>query len=405
MQFIPYADELNTINNIHKYNLNSYVIIRLTQTMISKSIIDANGFFRQLLKEYNLLDFDALQEKVYLNGYLVLGNTIHEVKMSCYKANTRGDERFWIYNLATYIRQGTININDLIYITINQNNEILLFNVTNESPDANVLVQLFGQDIIEQSLNRLIPQIKDIATSGYHNNSKGIGVIAPKDAGDTLESLLGIKTNNSKLADYEGVIELKSKTSKSMDTLFTLRPEFDGTPVSQYELNDRYRVSAFTRVYGYNSDKHQGYKSLYITIGSIGNPQNSQGFYLDVNENERRVELRKIENGIDFLAAYWPFDLLRAELYKKHPATLWVKAKSRMNGDIGQFKYIEAELTRTPQFMTFLSLIKTGVITYDWRGYTTPLGRYEGKNHGNAWRIKPKKRTLLFGTTEYINLK
>ena len=34
--------------------------------------------------------------------------------------------------------------------------------------------------------------------------------------------------------------------------------------------------------------------------------------------------------------------------------------------------------------MTFLSLIKSGIITYDWRGYTSKTGKYSGKNHGNG---------------------
>ena len=54
--------------------------------------------------------------------------------------------------------------------------------------------------------------------------------------------------------------------------------------------------------------------------------------------------------------------------------------------------------------MTFLSLIKSGTITYDWRGYTTPEGNYTGKNHGNPFRIKNKQRGLLFGSSKNISL-
>jgi hypothetical protein len=88
----------------------------------------------------------------------------------------------------------------------------------------------------------------------------------------------------------------------------------------------------------------------------------------------------------------------------KHPATLWVKAESRTNGEMVQFKYTEIEFSRTPKFTTFLSLIKTGIITYDWRGYTTKEGAYSGKNHGNAWRIKPQAKALLFGELEKVEL-
>lgn len=404
MQFIPYDDELEVINTIHKYNSNDYTVIRLTQTMLNKSIIDANGFLRTLLLDNNLLDFEKLTDKVYLTANLVLDDQKYQVKISFYKANKRGDERFWIYGLGEFIRSSKINLNDLIYITINNQKELTLFNVTHSIPQNSAIIQLFGQDKIEDSLSRLIPQIRNIAQQGYHSNSKGAGKIAAKDAGDTLESLLGIKTNNSQEADFEGIIELKSKSAKTLDTLFTLRPSFEGTPIAEFESNDRSRVSAFARLYGYNSDKHLGYKSLYITIGSEANPQNNQGFYLEVNDRDNIVELRKKENKKNILAAFWTFKELEEELHKKHPATLWVKVESKMDGEVGKFKYIEAELTRSPQFMTFLSLIKSGAITYDWRGYTTPSGKYTGKNHGNAWRIKNKQRSLLFGSTEKIKL-
>ncbi|WP_247908512.1 MvaI/BcnI family restriction endonuclease [Streptococcus anginosus] len=404
MQFIPYDDELEVINNLHKYNANDYTVIRLTQTMLNKSIIDANGFLRTLLLDNDLLDFKNLTDKVYLTANLVLDDQKHGVKISFYKANKRGDERFWIYGLGKFIKSSQINVNDLIYITVNNQKELTLFNVTHSIPQNSTIIELFGQDKVEDSLNRLIPQIKAIARQGFHNNSKGAGKIAPKDAGDTLESLLGIQTNNSQEADFEGIIELKSKFSKTLDTLFTLRPNFEGTPVAEFEPNDRSRVSAFARLYGYDSDKHLGYKSLYITIGSEENPQNNQGFYLEVNDRDNIVELRKQENKKGILTAFWTFEALEEELHKKHPATLWVKVESKMEGEVAQFKYVEAELTRSPQFMTFLSLIKSGAITYDWRGYTTPSGNYAGKNHGNAWRIKNKQRNLLFGSSEVVQL-
>lgn len=74
-----------------------------------------------------------------------------------------------------------------------------------------------------------------------------------------------------------------------------------------------------------------------------------------------------------------------------------------MNGDILQFKYNAIEFSRSPQFMTFLSLIKSGIVTYDWRGYITKTGAYSGKNHGNAWRIKSNSKSDLFGEISVIS--
>ena len=61
--------------------------------------------------------------------------------------------------------------------------------------------------------------------------------------------------------------------------------------------------------------------SLYITIGSEMSPQNSQGFYLDVNESDRTVEIRRQENKTSQRVAYWHFGDLEKELHFRrwHP--------------------------------------------------------------------------------------
>ena len=218
--------------------------------------------------------------------------------------------------------------------------------------------------------------------------------------------MLRVPTNNNPGADLDGLIELKAKGAKTLDTLFTLRPCFEGTEVAEFEPNDRSRVSAFARLYGYDSDKHPNSSSLYITIGSADYPQNNQGFFLEVDEGNSKVSLmkKKALTGKIIETAYWKFEDLKKQLYEKHPSTLWFKASTRTENGIVQFKYTDIEFSRAPQFMTFLSLIKTGIITYDWRGYTSKSGKYTGKNHGNAWRIKPAAKSELFGELEKINL-
>ncbi|MBG9770923.1 MvaI/BcnI family restriction endonuclease [Bacillus vallismortis] len=414
MIFEPYKDEIDIINTIHKFNESEYVLIRLTSTMINKNNPDANALFRDLLKSKGIVDYEKLpnggNKGHKVNAKLLLNSTVQDVKLNLYKVTgKRSDRRFSIYGIQKMWEAGKVNVCDLLYITVTDlagAKQIVILNLTNNVPSEEVLTKVFGIDKVADSASRLLPQIKRIAQAGFHKNSKGSGKVSPKDVGDTLEFLLGIKTNNNQEADFEGKIEIKSKTGKTLDTLFTLRPQFGGTIVEQIEKNDRSRVSAFTRLYGYDSDKHLGYKSLYITVGTRIAPQNSLGFFLEVNEEGRRVELRKknISNNVDELTAYWTFSSLESELSLKHPATLWVKAEQRMNGDTAEFRYLEAELSRSPQFTTFLSLIKSGGITYDWRGYTTPRGKYQGKNHGNAWRIRGKNRKFLFGRIETISL-
>lgn len=412
MDFKPYDDELQIINNIHKYNDNDYMIIRLTSTMIDKNNIDANVFLRDLLFNFNMVDYsllplDGKQGKVF-PATLLFNNQSLNLNLKFYRTKTRGDKRFSISSIRKLYNNNIINVGDLLYFTIHFKNRvpnITVINVTNNIPSDFIISNEFGTDRLNEALSRLIPKIRAIAHKGFHKNIYGEGEVSPKDAGDTLEYLLGIRTNNSQYADFEKLIEIKSKTSKTLDTLFTLRPRFENTPVEIYEPIDRSRVSAFARLYGYDSERHPGQKSLYITIGSELAPQNQQGFYLNVNDEERTVELIKVNNNhTSTITGYWTFDDLEHELHIKHPATLWVKAKIKVPSNPAEFSYYEAELTRSPQFMTFISLIKKGIITYDWRGYTTPSGKYSGKNHGNAWRIKPRNRHLLFGSTELIDL-
>lgn len=416
MIFTPYSDESNVINMIRRFRNEDYALIRMTYTMIDKNNLDANGILRDLLYSWGLVDYEQLDHGgrygISYNALFVQNGKTEMIKLKFYRvSNARGDRRFSIETIKRRMEYGKINEGDLLYISIfrQTNGEPLIYiiNLTHNTPSEEELVNAIGIDAISDLFYQIKPRLYEIVHGGFFDNSKGYGPIAPKDVGDTLESLLGINTNNRINADYNGLIEVKAKGgSRTRDTLFTLRPQFDGTRVADYEPIDRNRVSAFARIYGYDSDAHPGYSSLYITIGSMEAPQNNQGFYLHVNDEDRQVNIvwRNPYSGKREIAAYWSFDDLRQQLYMKHPSTLWVKAESRELGGMVQFKYHEIEFSRAPQFTTFLSLIKAGVITYDWRGYTTKGGRYAGKNHGNAWRIKPYAKSDLFGEIETVEL-
>lgn len=416
MIFTSYSDESKVINLIHKYRNEDYALLRMTFTMIDKNNLDANGILRDLLSSWGLVNYDQMKNGgeygISYDALFIKKGSTEQVKLKFYRvANSRGDRRFSIETLKRKMNKHEINEGDLLYISVfaktDGKPQIYFINLTHNIPTEQDILGAIGTDAITQLFESIKPRLREIIRGGFYNNSKGAGSIAPKDVGDTLEFLLGISTNNRNDADYEGLIEVKSKGgSRTLDTLFTLRPRFDGTLVAEIESNDRNRVSAFTRIYGYDSEAHLGYSSLYITIGSSEAPQNNQGFFLSVNDENRRVDLirKNLSNRKCEVTAYWTFDDLKGQLYKKHPSTLWVKAESRTFGDMVQFNYKEIEFSRAPQFTTFLSLIKSGIVTYDWRGYTTKRGRYNGKNHGNAWRIKPYAKTELFGEIETVDL-
>ena len=414
MIFTPYRQEAEIIHMISQIRSNDYVLLRLTPTMIEKNNLDANGLFRELLFNEGIVDYEELDlggtNGVSANAKFIQADKTELVKLKFYRVtNSRGDRRFSIGSLKRRMRDKEINEGDLLYFSVYREDDdqpkIFMINLTQNTPTKEEITAEIGNDKIAELLEKIKPQIRNILASGFYDNLKGCGPVNPKDMGDTLEALLGIETNNRKDADLDGLIEIKSKgEARTLDTLFTLRPCFDGTPVAKYEPENRKRVSAFARYYGYDSDKHLGYSSLYITIGFKDAPQNKHGFYLDVDENQSRVNINHILNdGKTEVAGFWTFEDLRQALLRKHPSTLWFKAEKRTVGDLAQFKYHEVEFSRSPQFMTFLSLIKKGIITYDWRGYTTKRGKYSGKSHGNAWRIKPKHKVELFGTVEKIS--
>lgn len=405
MRFIPYSDELERLDKIKKYLDGEYVFIRLTKTMIEKNNIDVNYSFRDLLKHSAFVDFNRVENGgksgIRYESIFVKSSGTEHVTLNFYKVKgKRSDPRFSIEAIKNKNEKRELMVDDLLlFSTIKQHdeNKIVMINLTHNYPSDKILYDCLGLDKISEVWKELEPKLRDIVRTGYHNNSKGLGKISPKDVGDTLESLLGLSVNNSPLPDYNG-IEIKAKIGKTKDTLFTLRPRFENTEIEKIEPRDRNRVSAFTRLYGYHSKTHPASKSLYITIGMKNSPQNNQGFYLCVNEKDEIVELWR-ENKV---VAFWMFEELKKELYAKHPTTIWVTSESRMVDQMGQFKYTEIVMTRKPNFSLFISLIKEGMITYDWRGYTSIEGNYVGKNHGNAWRIHPKYKKFLFGNIEKI---
>ncbi len=413
MVFTPYKDESAIIEHIRKYQNEEYALLRMTATMIEKNNLDANSILRDLLKKCEMVDYSLLEHGgkygVSLNALYIGKNSVESIGMKFYRvSNQRGDQRFSIETLKRRMQEEQIKVGDLLYISIfkesDGNSRNFIVNLT-DSPSEEIIANAVGMDEITQLFHEIKPKLQKIVQGGFFDNSKGAGKIAPKDVGDTLESLLDIQTNNRNDADYGGLIEIKAKgKARTLDTLFTMRPLFEGTKTAEVESSDRNRVSAFTRLYGYDSDKHAGFSSLYITIGSKDYPQNNQGFFLLIEDTTRQVKLmhHNEESDKEEMVAFWHFDDLKQQLYAKHPSTLWVKAEQREVNGIVQFAYRSIEFSRTPQFATYLSLIKDGVVTYDWRGYTTKEGKYGGKNHGNAWRIKPSAKNRLFGELDVV---
>ena len=417
MNNLPCLNEQNVINEISRYNDAEFTLIRLTTTMLNKSIIDANYFLRSLLKNADILDYDKIKngEKLYApTAFFDTKGEGHILETSCYLVNAnkgksgRIDKRFWPNGIKSFMRIDEINIGDLILFTtgkIDNENHIVIINITKNVSSTIAFSRIFVKNDFNEAWSRLKKMIISISNRGYIPNVKGAGKQDPKDVGETMEAQINMLPNNEKKADFEDKIELKAKSGfNTKDTLFTLRPNFEGTPIADIEPNDKKRVTAFQRKYGYLTEKYPNHKSLFITIGNKNAPQNGQGFFLDVNESKQRVELKHLSSSKITMTAHWSFDSLRKTLKEKHPATVWLTADVRIINEIVEFHYNKAELTKSPQFQTFIDLIRTGGIVYDWRGRTALNSKLKSVNKGNAWRMNPKFRATLFNEIEEIEL-
>jgi hypothetical protein len=379
--FTPNEEEAKVIEFINNYNLNEFALIRMTSTMLEKSIIDASYGLRKILFDKKLLDFKSLTPggpKEYKDS-IILTDSIIESKTSFYRPKTKnGDPRFWLYNLKKYVE-----LNDLIYLTIYEDRLIAIpiksieriqesIKDIFEDPEKNEIVIKLKKEL---SILKTIGMIESIS-----QNKR-----APKDVGLTLENFLGIKVNSLKTPDYLGKIELKSKREGSKkDSLFS--------KVQDKEISKYKKVKDVILKFGYY-DKGNDRIALYNNI--ISKP-NSQGLYL-FPDNENLILHQKFDlNGVVDDVCAWHYETLKKALETKHPTTLWVDAEETLRSD-GKiyFNYQNFELTTKPVFSEFISLIERDFINFDWKAH---VKNGKKRDHGPGFRIDKVNRKYLFKT-------
>lgn len=397
MQHIPYTHEQSLIQLIQKYNRNEYALIRITKTMIFKSIIDASRPLVKILNENNIFNFDTAVdgEKNHLNTLVFNRNGVSDYKTSFYRPNAKpgkpGDPRFWPWGFKDVVAEGT-----LIYVT-NVKETLIIIPLTTWSCSSQNLEQVHGK--IESDayvLNELITKLKLIGHRWIRSCSPSKK--NPKDIGETLETAIGIDANSLKEADYKGEVEIKAKmlASKTADTLFSMVPDWKLSPIKS--------VKDMINTYGYTSNhaKRPGYNDLFVTVSNKPNPQ---GLYLEVDyKNEQLYQFYKKDDSAPMLTAIWSFENIKSRLNAKHPKTAWLMAEeSKINNEI-HFRYMKLEISRSPIFSQFLSLIEQGIVQFDWRGGCEIDGS-GSVDYGHAFRLKsPKYRELLFGEVYSVEL-
>lgn len=392
--FLPNEEEFEKINLIQKYLREEYAFIRMTGTMLDKSIMDASYYLRKILKESNVIDYSIIgQGKKFVKNTSILSNrNFIEKKVSYYRPKTKkGDPRFWIYNLKKYCSVG-----DLIYFTIYDNKLLVIpLNRSYEQLKLDLETKFKLQSLLDIEIVReFIEELREIKNRGWIRSINPSGKVNPSDVGDTLEHALGIAPNNLISADYKGEIEVKSKLKdkNTSDTLFSCVPKWSKSPIkSSNEMILRY---------GYpcrNQEKYPNFMDLYVTVGVKANPQ---GLYL-ATEDEKEELYQKHER--DGITCIWDYSNIDQRIRKKHPKTAWILAEhTELDGE-NYFKYTALEITQKPSLSQFMLLINEGHLTFDWRGRVREDGTgYKDKGH--AFRLKSKYRSSLFGELEKIDL-
>lgn len=202
--------------------------------------------------------------------------------------------------------------------------------------------------------------------------------------GYTLETLLGIKENNSPGGDFRGM-ELKAYRDDDMqmgDTekmnLFLKEPKWtDG-------LNHAERI----RQFGYVDDN--GRRAMYSTV-QIRPNSHGLGFRID-HESERlymQFESRDV--------AYWAFSILAKRLNEKHSEVAFVAAHARGSGKAEEFRFYGVTWCCDPSIADFVELIDAGDVVLELRMHITPGGSV--RNHGSAFRIRQNRIPALYAET------
>ena len=216
-------------------------------------------------------------------------------------------------------------------------------------------------------------KLRDIACDDIVVTGKGSGRY-----GLSIEKALGIPQNSSKEPDFMG-IELKTKSDKSLQTLFSRTP-------SKYLAGEN--KADFFNLYAYKDEKRKR-RALYTSFCSR---EDSLGFSLSVDNLTVRV-LNKGQPVIEYVA-----DRLEDALLTKHSQTAFINVVPSR----GKVRIDSAIYCRSPSIIRFLELIAEGFVNLDFTMSESSVGGI--KDHGFLWRIQSNAISRLYLHTEEMQI-
>ena len=357
-----------------------------TETAMNKSIMDAHDSVRAFLKRNEIHNYAEQEQgpKRYITAQYITSTAIYEKTVSLYRPETKkGDPRIWIYDLKALAKPQNL------LALICSEGKLFIVNCSNAMDLNKALKDTIPKPrvTLNETASELLQKLKVISNKGFvpsfRQGDTGIGM--------TLETLLRIPANSSKLPDYKG-IEIKaariSQAGKqnNKNQLFSKTPNWKLSPIGTAEqlvMNRGYVDS-------------NGQNALRHTVS--GDKPNSCGLYMDVDyANDHLRQMFTDVNDKDFSPEHdmtWVFNDLRRALQKKHRETFWVKALHQGSRESEEFHYVEVQHTANPFINNLETLFETGLVTMDYTLHIKPTGKT--RDHGYLFKLKANSIEALF---------
>ncbi len=335
-----------------------------TPTGYEKSIMDAIGDVRVLLKEAGIHDYELQGQgpanKVMVDSFFVTSTGLIGTAASLYRPVTKkGDPRIWFSNLRQYCSP-----HNLLALIINDG-KIYVINLSAPDIANSLLTHGFVYEVVKQSVYEAEMIVRELLDKILQIHKRGfLPSITPGDpgVGDTLENALGISRNNIAAPDYKG-IELKATrlTRGGTERTTTRVNLFSKVPEGGMTYAD------IVRAYGkwvFNEKKQERRLSLENT--TYCSKPNSHGLILDVDSNNDLLHLCHMDDAaVRRRVSFWYLSNLRQQLLIKHHETFWVYAEAITREGIEWFRYDRIIHTKNPNDSLFGALIESDKIMVD----------------------------------------
>jgi hypothetical protein len=190
--------------------------------------------------------------------------------------------------------------------------------------------------------------------------------------GYTFETLLGIKENNSTVADFKG-IEIKCQGTKEGKTS-------GSSKINLFQVGPKWLVSgsALDRVRMFGKKGEDG---LFSCHSQLSTTPNNLGLLLRVLRPDNKIDLNKDTNAV----GYWSLKVLEDRLAKKHSRAAFVKAEIKRTKTKTRYYYKELVYCERPSIQRFVELVERRNIVFEFLMYEEPGGKV--RNHGYPWRV------------------